>query len=193
MGTHYPITTYVKRFTNCKHTPALRFKQKILAVKTPLFWYLTLCSLVDTDQCFKGTCCIHLHSLKKEAAGSSEMLVNIYHTTRATFHKPIIFRGHSSENLKYPCNVHAWGSDLWSIPHSIHSYEGLSCPHQTPQFLHRCQQFLSTNITFLKSTPKPQVRILEVLDVFFNQSMSTQIQGFQSANISKSEIWHRNS
>jgi hypothetical protein len=27
----------------------------------------------------------------KEATGSSEMLVNIYHTTGATFYKPVIF------------------------------------------------------------------------------------------------------
>jgi hypothetical protein len=47
-----------------------------------VFWDVTLCSLVDRYQCFKGICCLHLHSstLKVEKACSSKMLVHIYQT-----------------------------------------------------------------------------------------------------------------
>jgi hypothetical protein len=129
----------------------------------------------------------------KEAAGSSEILVNIYHTMRVTFHKPKIFSGHRSENLKSPCNVHAWGqtSGALLIPFTVMKvYPLLTKQHS---FFTDASKFLSTNITSPKSTPESKVRILKVLDVFFNQSMSIQIQDFQSANIPKSEEQHRNS
>jgi hypothetical protein len=80
-----PVYHYINsRFSNRKYTPALVSTQEILVMKTPMFSDVTLCSLVDTEQCSEQTCSIHLHTLMKKVAGSSEMLVNIYHTT-ATF------------------------------------------------------------------------------------------------------------
>lgn len=42
---------------------------------------VTLCSLLNRYQCFKGTCCLYLHggTLKMETAGlsSSKMLVSV--------------------------------------------------------------------------------------------------------------------
>jgi hypothetical protein len=97
-GNTLPNVYLNSRFSNCKHTPALVSTQGILVVKTPLFSDVTLCSLVDTDQSFEGNCSIHLHTLMMEVAGSSEMLLNIYHTTSAIFHKPVIFGSHRWES-----------------------------------------------------------------------------------------------
>jgi hypothetical protein len=79
-------------FSNCKNTPGLVSTQEVLAVKTPLFSGVMLCSLVDTDQCLQGICSIHLHALMKEVAGSSEMLANTYHTTSLTFYQSILVK-----------------------------------------------------------------------------------------------------
>jgi hypothetical protein len=117
---------------------------------------------------------------------SSEMLVNIYHTTRATFHKPIIFRG----NFLVMCMHGGQTSGALLIPSTVSKVYPVLKRHHS--FFTDASKFLSTNITSLKSTLKPQVSILKVLDVFFNQSMSIQIQDFQSANILKSQEWHRN-
>jgi hypothetical protein len=124
------------RFSNCKHTPALVSTQELLVVKTSVFSHVMLRSLVYTDRYFKGTCCIHLQTLMEEAAGSFEMLVNIYQTTSATFHKPVIF-SHCCGNLKSPCNMPAQGQTSRAlIPATVTKVYH----HQAPQFLHRCQQ-----------------------------------------------------
>jgi len=57
---------------------------------------------VAGNQCFTGSCCLHLHfTLKVEAARSSEMLIS-YHITRKN-HNPEDYdlNIHSYENPKY--------------------------------------------------------------------------------------------
>jgi hypothetical protein len=52
-----------------------------VSTKMAVFWVVTLCSLVEVYQRFRGPCCL-LFALMMEAARTSETLVNFYQTTR---------------------------------------------------------------------------------------------------------------
>jgi hypothetical protein len=49
-------------------------------MKITVFWDVAPCSLVDIDQHFRGTYCLH-HALMMEAVSSSKISVSIYHIT----------------------------------------------------------------------------------------------------------------
>jgi hypothetical protein len=55
----------------------------VMNMKMTVFWYVTPCSLVETDQ---------LIALMMEAVTTSETLINFYHTTGATSQKTVIFK-----------------------------------------------------------------------------------------------------
>jgi hypothetical protein len=59
------------------------------SVKMAVFWVVAPCSLVEVYRRFRGACCLHyqgdvtsLTALMVEAAGTSEMPVKFYQTTR---------------------------------------------------------------------------------------------------------------
>jgi hypothetical protein len=58
----------------------------VSTVKISVFWDVDPCSLIDCDQHFRGTCCLHLEdrssALKMEVAGLFKMLVMIHQATQ---------------------------------------------------------------------------------------------------------------
>jgi hypothetical protein len=59
------------------------------------------CSLINIYQCFGEICFIQLNlTLKMEAAGDTEMLVNIYRSTRRNILQDSNLKSHSCHNLK---------------------------------------------------------------------------------------------
>jgi hypothetical protein len=66
-----------------------------------VFWVVAPCSVVETDQSFKGPCCLHHQgALMMEAARTSATSVNFYQTTRRYNPEDSHLRTHRRENLK---------------------------------------------------------------------------------------------
>jgi hypothetical protein len=54
------------------------------SMKMVVFWDVVPCSIVGSDQCFRGCCCLYHQGViaqMKEAVSSSVMLVRLYQTT----------------------------------------------------------------------------------------------------------------
>jgi hypothetical protein len=65
-----------------------------------VFWVVAPCSLVEVYQRFRGPYCLHYQGdHRKEAARTSETLVNFYQTTRHCNPEDSHIRTHSRENL----------------------------------------------------------------------------------------------
>jgi hypothetical protein len=68
----------------------------VASMTTAVFWVVVSCSLVEVNQRFRGTCCLHLHSsllivLMMEAASTSEMMETSTRLHCTTTQKTAIF------------------------------------------------------------------------------------------------------
>jgi hypothetical protein len=113
-------------------------------------------TLLGCDTC-SWTCCVHFWTLKVETAGTSKIMVNIYHTTRC--HNPEGSNPYSCccKNLTSPCDVCAEGliSGTFLTPGTAISLQTLACSCQQRTWTTRRLSTTSLTINYLMHDDSP--------------------------------------